>query len=134
METIGSRIRLLRTSQRLTQIQLADLLDIKQNTLSELETGKSVVMSATTLEAICRVLVTTPSFVLYGVRNGDSVETAMMEAELTAIFRELPEKAQEALLKDARLVRSAVPINTPVQPLVKDRKHPRVKGPHESSR
>jgi transcriptional regulator with XRE-family HTH domain len=121
METIGSRIRLLRTSQRLTQIQLADLLDIKQNTLSELETGKSVLMSAPTLEAICRVLVTTPSFVLYGVRNGESAETAMMEAELTAIFREMPTQAQEALIRDARLIRSALPATTAAQPLIKDR-------------
>lgn len=121
METIGGRIKLLRTSRRLTQTQLADLLEIKQNTLSELETGKSIVMSAPTLEAVCRVLVTTPSFVLYGVKHGDSVETAMMEAELTAIFRELPEQAQEALIKDARLIRSAVPTNTPAQPLMKDR-------------
>ena len=127
METIGSRIKLLRTSQRLTQVQLAELLDIKQNTLSELETGKSLVMSATTLEALCRVLVTTPSFVLYGIKNGESAEAAMMEAELTAIFRELPERAQEALLRDARLVRSAVPINTPAQPLAKDRKAPKEK-------
>jgi DNA-binding Xre family transcriptional regulator len=110
-------------------VQLAQTLDIKQNTLSELETGKSLVMSAITLEALCRVLVTTPSFVLYGVKNGESVEVAMMEAELTAIFRELPEKAQEALLRDARLLRSAVPINTPAQPLIKERAAPKPKTP-----
>lgn len=118
MLTIGERIKLLRTSRRLTQTQLAELLGVKQNTISDLERGESETMTASTLEAICRVLMTTPGFVLYGTANGTTHESMMQEAEIMAIFRELPEQAQAALVNNARLLREAIPARSASQPLV----------------
>lgn len=118
METIGKRIKLLRTSRRLTQTQLAQLLGVKQNTISDLERGESETMTASTLEAICRVLMTTPGFVLYGTSNGTTHESMMQEAEIMAIFRELPEQAQAALVNNARLLREAIPARSASQPLI----------------
>lgn len=118
MQTIGKRIKLLRTSRRLTQTQLAELLGVKQNTISDLERGESETMTASTLEAICRVLMTTPGFVLYGTANGTTHESMMQEAEIMAIFRELPEQAQAALVNNARLLREAIPARSASQPLV----------------
>lgn len=125
--TIASRIKLLRTSRRLTQVQLAERLGIKQNTISDLERGKSDGMTATTLEALCRVLVTTPSFILYGAKCELTHESHMQEAEIVAIFRELPATAQTALVNNARLLREAIPATSPAQPLVsgnRTTKHP----------
>lgn len=118
MPTIASRVKMLRKSRHLTQVQLAALLDVKQNTVSDLETGKNDGMSAHTLEALCRVLVTTPGFILYGAHCEVTHESHMQEAEITAIFRELPVQAQTALLNSARLLREAIPARTPAQPLV----------------
>lgn len=118
VSTIAKRIKVLRTSRMLTQVQLAALLNVKQNTISDLETGKSETMTAATLEALCRVLVTTPGFILYGSENELTLESHMQEAELVAIFRELPASAQSALLGSARLLREAIPARSPAQPLV----------------
>lgn len=118
MQTIAGRVRALRKSRQLTQVQLASLLGVKQNTVSDLETGKNDGMSAHTLEALCRVLVTTPSFILFGAECEGTLESHMQEAEIVAIFRELPSQAQSALLNSARLLREAIPARTPAQPLV----------------
>ena len=118
MQTIASRVRMLRKSRQLTQVQLAALLGVKQNTVSDLETGKNDGMSAHTLESLCRVLVTTPGFILHGANCEITHESHMQEAEIVAIFRELPPQAQTALLGNARMLREAIPARTPAQPLV----------------
>ena len=117
MSTIGSRVKALRVSHRLTQVQLSERLGIKQNTLSDIERDKNDSMTAYTLEAICLVLVTTPKFVLYGLDDGITHEAAMAEAELAALFRELPPSAQTALLNSARLLREAIPVNSASYPM-----------------
>jgi transcriptional regulator with XRE-family HTH domain len=116
MSTIGSRVRSLRVSQQLTQVDLSARLGIKQNTLSDIERDKNGSMTAFTLEAICRVLVTTPKFVLYGVDGGTTHEAVMQEAELSALFRELPPSAQSALLNNARMLREAIPTPSAASP------------------
>lgn len=128
MTTIGHRIKALRTSRHLTQVQLAGLLGIKQNTLSDMERDKTSDMTAVTLESVCRVLVTTPRYVLYGLDSAYTHESAMQEAELVALFRELPAQAQTALVNSARLLREAIPTNSPAQPIIGAVKPTRVKA------
>lgn len=41
MDTVGERLKLIRKQNKLTQIELADSLDISQGTLSEIESGKA---------------------------------------------------------------------------------------------
>lgn len=107
--SMGARIKQLRVSQKLTQQQLAAKTGIAQNTISDLERGKSSTMTAETLQALCRELVTTPDYILRGVENESQFEAALQEVELVAIFRALPEPAQAALIDAARLLRRAIP-------------------------
>jgi transcriptional regulator with XRE-family HTH domain len=122
MSTMGQRLKALRLSKRLTQVQLAERVGVKQNTISDLERGDSQEMKAETLRALCKELVTTSTYLLDGVPNGDAHEEQLQEAELTAIFRELPPQAQQALVNSARLLREAIPTNSPAQPIIKARK------------
>lgn len=115
---MGKRLKALRTSRRLTQVQLSELLGMSQNGWSDLERDKRSDMSGVTLEAICRVLVTTPRYVLYGVDGGVDHESVLQEAELAAIFRELPRLAQTALLNNARMLREAIPSTSASQPII----------------
>ena len=119
---MGARLKSLRLSKRLTQVQLAERTGLKQNTISDLERGDSLEMKAETLQALCKELVTTPAYLLNGVKDGDAHEEQLQEAELTAIFRELPAQAQMALVNSARLLREAIPTNSAAQPIIKTRK------------
>ena len=118
MLTMGQRLKALRKSRRLTQVQVSELVGMSQNGWSDLERDKRADMSGVILESICRQLVTTPRYVLYGTDGETSHESMMQEAELSAIFRELPPSAQVALLNSARLLREAMPATSPVQPFI----------------
>lgn len=122
MPTMGKRIKALRLSKQLTQVQLAARVGVKQNTISDLERGDSKTMEAETLQALCRELVTTPSYLLDGVTTGEEHEAVMQEAELIAIFRELPSTAQAALIGSARLLREAMPTQSAAQPIIQKQK------------
>lgn len=119
---MGKRLKALRLSKQLTQVQLAARTGLKQNTISDLERGDSLEMKAETLQALCKELVTTPSYILHGVKDGDAHEAQLQEAELVAIFRELPPSAQSALVNSARLLREAMPTTSAAQPIIQKRK------------
>ncbi len=119
---MGKRLKALRLSKQLTQVQLAARVGVKQNTISDLERGDSLTMGAETLQALCRELVTTPGYLLDGVTDGEEHEAMMQEAELIAIFRELPRTAQTALVSNARLIREAIPTNSAAQPIIQQKK------------
>lgn len=118
MPTMGSRLKSLRASKRLTQKQLAAKTGLAQATISDLERGDSKTMEAETLKALCRELVTTPAYLLDGVNTGEEHEAMMQEAELIAIFRELPAQAKTALVGNARLLREAMPTQSAAQPII----------------
>lgn len=109
MLTMGTRIRNLRKAKLLTQKQLAEMTGLAQNTISDLERGDSKTMEASTLRALCAALVTTPGYVLDGIEVGEQDASMMEEAELLAIFRDLPPHSRTALLGSARLLKAAVP-------------------------
>lgn len=62
---MGSRIRLRRKELGLTQIKLAELLDISSNHMSGIENGKER-PSLEKFVALCDFLKTTPDFLLMG--------------------------------------------------------------------
>lgn len=121
MPTMGSRLKSLRASKRLTQKQLAAKTGLAQATISDLERGDSKTMEAETLKALCRELVTTPAYLLDGVNTGEEHEAMMQEAELIAIFRELPAQAKTALVGSARLLREAMPTQSAAQPIIRNK-------------
>lgn len=123
MPTMGARIKALRLSKQLTQAKLAEKTGLKQNTISDLERGDSLEMKAETLQALCKELVTTPSYILHGVADGEAHEAQLQEAELVALFRELPAQAQAALVNSARLLREAIPTNSAAQPIIQKRRN-----------
>lgn len=122
MSSMGQRIKALRLSKHLTQTKLAERAGVKQNTISDLERGDTQEMMAETLQALCKELVTTPSYILHGVADGEAHEAQLREAELIALFKELPAQAQAALVNSARLLREAIPTNSPAQPIMRPKR------------
>lgn len=95
MDAIGSRIRALRKTRLLTQVQLAKELKIDQSTLSDIERGAG--FSAEILMALADVLHTSSSYIMKG-----GSEDQMLEDELVANFHAIDISDREALVKHAR--------------------------------
>lgn len=107
MATIGERVRLLRKKRGLSQVELAARVGITQGSLSLIETNKTEVPAGETLAALCRVLQTTPDFIVAGAGDPDSIESAMQEHELVHLWRELPQEARKLVLENAQSVTRA---------------------------
>lgn len=108
MDTLGQRVKALRTSRQLTQTALADKLKVSQAAISMIENSSTMSLSGEVLAGLCRELVTTPDFLLNGAGSEDGHEAAMQIAELVNIMQKLPPQAREALLDSARTVARAV--------------------------
>lgn len=98
VDTIGKRVRALRKEAGLTQAQLiAQMNSVKgrdavgtQAGMSMIEGDKTEIPSAPVLAGLCRVLGTTPDYILYGtpptetVLNAESLEFAKLYQALSA--------------------------------------------------
>jgi transcriptional regulator with XRE-family HTH domain len=104
MNTIGSRVKALRLRRGLKQDFVAKEIGITQGSLSLIESDNTEVPKGTTLEGLCRVLRTTPDFLIAGAGDPDSIEAAMQEHELVYTWRGLPAQARELLLAQARTI------------------------------
>ena len=107
MRTIGERVKYLRERRGLTQVQLAQQVGISQGSLSLIERNKTEVPAGSTLASLCKVLRTTPDFLIAGAGDPDSIESAMQEHELVFLWRELPEEARRLVLENAHAVKRA---------------------------
>jgi transcriptional regulator with XRE-family HTH domain len=96
---VGERIATRRENKGLSQSQLAALAGISQPSLSAIETGKTVRVTAKTFVGICRALETTWEFLWDG-----SEQSGEDEAELLAIFRSLEPPDRKAVLYSARTI------------------------------
>lgn len=112
MATIGERVRLLRKKRGLSQVELAARVGITQGSLSLIETNKTEVPAGETLAALCRVLQTTPDFLIAGAGDPDSIESAMQEHELVHLWRDLPQDARLLVLENAQAVSRAFAAKT----------------------
>ena len=121
--TTGARIRALRLARGMKQKDLAKAVGIAAPSLSELETGQSKEPSGPVLAALCRTLHTNSEWLLTG--TGDPGAYATLggdEAELQAIWSELPPPGRVALLSAARGLRDAyVPAPSATNPFPKSR-------------
>ena len=116
MTTIGSRVRALRKKRGFTQAALAARVGITQGTLSLIETDQTEVPAGTTVANLCRVLLTTPDFLIAGGGDPDSIESAMQEHELVFLWRSLPPgPARALLLEQAKATTRAFTKDTPVK-------------------
>ena len=113
MDTIGSRVTLLREKRGLNQTQLAKAAGIAQGSLSLIEKNLTKMPAGDTLAALCKVLRTTPDFLIAGAGDPDSIDAAIQEHELVFLWRDLPEDARRLVLENAHSVRRAfAPIKT----------------------
>lgn len=95
--TIGQRIRLAREAAGLQQGELSKLLDIKQASLSDLETGESKAPSAKVLVRMSEVLKVSPRWIVFG-DDGELSVPSPQEHQLLDLFRQLSADQQNAML------------------------------------
>ena len=124
MENIGTRVKSLRVSKRLNQEQLAALCDVSQPAIAKIEKGTTKTVKGKTLEMLAAALSSTTTFILYGSDTEADHEHDMMQAEMTAIFRDLPASDKETLLRMARGILPKSPSTKPPPPASKARKEP----------
>lgn len=108
MPTVGSRVRALRKKRGLTQVQLARAVGITQGSLSLIETDATQVPAGETLAALCKVLRTTPDFLIAGGGDPDSIDAAIQEHELVHLWRSLPEAGRQMVLDAANSAKRAL--------------------------
>ncbi len=107
MGTIGSRVRALRKKRGYTQVELAKLAGISQGSLSLIETDHTAIPAGETLAGLCRVLRTTPDFLIAGAGDPDSIDAAMQEHELVFLWRSLPPSGRQMVLDAAQSAKRA---------------------------
>lgn len=129
METMGERVLHLREQKELSQAGLADAIGVTQAAISQIESGTTKTLKGDVVAGMCRVLVTTPDFLLYGA-GGITPEESVLIAELTRLAQLMAPAALESLLITAR----ALERSSPKQANQKDAKTPQngaSLGPHE---
>lgn len=87
-ETMGKRIRLLRSEKHMTREMLAEKIDVSSRFLADVELGKAGV-SLHTLTRICKVLSTSSDYLL-GI--SDFTADEMKYYEITSKLRKLDSK------------------------------------------
>lgn len=102
MDTIGKRIKARRKSLGLTQVDLALRVGIKQPTLSQIESDQTKEMEASTLAGLCRELMLTPDYLIFGAGDAGDDELPLKASELLYILRSLSQDKQESLMHMAR--------------------------------
>lgn len=102
---LGARVEALRLRCDLSQPALASMADITQPSLWAIENGRTKEITARTLFGLSHALGTTVEHLWSGSQQ--SVQDAMDEVELVAVFRELSSSGRGAVLQSARTVRAA---------------------------
>jgi len=107
MTSMGARIKALREAQGLSITEAARRIGIKQPSMSNIESGKTVKLRGDTLSAICRVFGASPDFILRGYAN--STEATLMESELVRLWRAMPEDQRPHVLAVIRAMAKEPP-------------------------
>lgn len=81
METMGQRIRQLRNSKKLTQLQLAKLLSVTKGAVSQWEAGDIANPKLHTALRLCEVLGTDIAYLVYGPGRKPSTVTTFPTSE-----------------------------------------------------
>lgn len=117
METINGRIKSLRLSMRLTQVQLADRCAVTQPTIANIERGRTTEIKGSLLLKLAQQLNTTTIYLIHGAKDENSHEDSMIQSELTAIFGKLSIEDKQVLVRTARgLLQTTSPGQSVVDP------------------
>lgn len=101
--TLGKRIKDLRLTLGLTQVQLAGKAGVSQGSLSAIETGETVMLKAETILGLADALGTSPEWIQTGRGPpGESVRPDPDQAEALHIFRALSPAARAKWLSNGR--------------------------------
>jgi len=99
-ETMGMRIRAKRKALGFTQQYLAEILWVKEETISHYENDK-VDIKGSVICKLAEVLEITPDYLLMG----KVMELSTMEQAVLELFKSLPEDAKEIALGQMELLR-----------------------------
>ncbi len=100
--TLGEKIKTARTAKKLTQKQLADIVNAKHNSVSDWENNKSK-PDMDTIELLCGALELTPTYLVGNKSDeeyGNIIEKLMTEPGLLDIindYKTLSSKDKEAI-------------------------------------
>lgn len=100
---IGGRIRHMREKRGMSQPELADVIGIRQPSLSDIESGKSKSPSAINLLKIAHALDANPWWLMTGRGHEDSLESAELK-EWSEIYETLSDEKRRALLAAAKVL------------------------------
>lgn len=92
---IGLRIKQKRKSLNLTQLQLAEKVNLTESSISRYESGKIATMPTSTINKICSVLHIEPSELL-GITTEKAFEWDLKD--ILASIEELPVEYKDAIL------------------------------------
>ncbi|HEY9060045.1 MAG TPA: helix-turn-helix transcriptional regulator [Pseudobacteroides sp.] len=97
---LGSRIRIVREKKRLTQEQLAEMVELSNNYISNIELNRSI-PSLDTLVKICNALEVTPDYILI-----DSIYTSKeyIKDEIAKNLNKCNEKSIKIISKFISLI------------------------------
>lgn len=104
--SMADRIRALRKELSLSQPELAKRCQISQPSLSNIESGKTVELAGTTLANLCRVLRSTPDYIVFGrgPAHPESVSVPEHVRDFMLWYAELPTERQQQIFDIARVV------------------------------
>ncbi len=75
---IGDRVRELRKSKGLTQERFAEVMDLSENSISQIENGKKG-MSLQTLFTLCKLYETPADYILFGPQDNKDPKNIILK-------------------------------------------------------
>lgn len=103
--TIGERIKIMRQSRNMSQVELAERINLKRSTIGMYERGERE-PDLDTIEALADVF-NVPMSALIDRKNQPDTMTELEQQELIQLFASLPEDAKHRFLDLMRTVAEA---------------------------
>ena len=104
LKEVGARIRQAREAKKLSQLHLAEILNVSPSYLSNIETGKQN-MSIMVLYNLCNALEVTADWIL---RNNSPEATAITISEISSLLDDCTPNEREAIVKMIQSMKSAL--------------------------
>ena len=104
LKEVGARIRQAREAKKLSQLHLAEILNVSPSYLSNIETGKHN-MSIMVLYNLCDALEVTADWIL---RNNSPEATAITISEVSSLLDDCSPNEREAIVKMMQSMKSAL--------------------------
>lgn len=89
LNAMGTRMKRRRKELKMSQAELAEKVNVSNNHISSIETGKQI-PSLTTFVKICEQLDTTPDFLLLGSLHTDNLPKSIYDSLALCNKKDLP--------------------------------------------